>query len=110
VRFPAPRFIRPRDYDLLDGEWKFAHDVEDRGLSERWYLGHPAACSWASFWPPRGGPRRIRAMLVWAEVPSPHSSHGGGPPFFYHGQVPLVVSEWGGFGFADYGDRDGPAL
>jgi hypothetical protein len=26
-----------------------------------------------------------------------------GDPFFYHGQVPLVVSEWGGFGFADYG-------
>jgi beta-galactosidase/beta-glucuronidase len=29
-----------------------------------------------------------------------------GDPFFYRGQVPLVVSEWGGFGFADYG---GPA-
>jgi hypothetical protein len=26
-----------------------------------------------------------------------------GDPFFYRGQVPLVVSEWGGFGFADYG-------
>jgi hypothetical protein len=24
-------------------------------------------------------------------------------PFFYRGQVPLVVSEWGGFGFAEYG-------
>lgn len=29
-----------------------------------------------------------------------------GDPFFYAGQVPLVVSEWGGFGFAAYG---GPA-
>jgi len=29
-----------------------------------------------------------------------------GDPFFYRGQVPLVVSEWGGFGFPDYG---GPA-
>lgn len=29
-----------------------------------------------------------------------------GDPFFYRGQVPLVVSEWGGFGFSDYG---GPA-
>ncbi|WP_018622202.1 glycoside hydrolase family 2 protein [Spirosoma luteum] len=29
-----------------------------------------------------------------------------GDPFFYRRQVPLVVSEWGGFGFADYG---GPA-
>ena len=26
-----------------------------------------------------------------------------GDPFFYRRQVPLVVSEWGGFGFPDYG-------
>lgn len=26
-----------------------------------------------------------------------------GDPFFFRKQVPLVVSEWGGFGFADYG-------
>ncbi len=26
-----------------------------------------------------------------------------GDPFFYRGQVPLLVSEWGGFGFPDYG-------
>lgn len=26
-----------------------------------------------------------------------------GDPFFFKRQVPLVVSEWGGFGFADYG-------
>jgi hypothetical protein len=26
-----------------------------------------------------------------------------GDPFFYSGQVPLVVSEWGGFGFENYG-------
>jgi beta-galactosidase/beta-glucuronidase len=26
-----------------------------------------------------------------------------GDPFFYRGQVPIVISEWGGFGFADYG-------
>ncbi len=26
-----------------------------------------------------------------------------GDPFFYEGQVPLVVSEWGGFGFSGYG-------
>lgn len=26
-----------------------------------------------------------------------------GDPFFYRNQVPLVISEWGGFGFADYG-------
>jgi beta-galactosidase/beta-glucuronidase len=29
-----------------------------------------------------------------------------GDPFFFRRQVPLIVSEWGGFGFSDYG---GPA-
>jgi hypothetical protein len=31
-----------------------------------------------------------------------------GDPFFYRKQVPLVVSEWGGFGFADYGGPEDP--
>jgi len=26
-----------------------------------------------------------------------------GDPYFYRGQRPLIVSEWGGFGFSDYG-------
>jgi beta-galactosidase/beta-glucuronidase len=26
-----------------------------------------------------------------------------GDPFFFRHQVPLIISEWGGFGFADYG-------
>lgn len=26
-----------------------------------------------------------------------------GDPFFYRGQIPIVISEWGGFGFSDYG-------
>lgn len=31
-----------------------------------------------------------------------------GDPFFYRRQVPLIVSEWGGFGFGDYGGpKDG---
>jgi hypothetical protein len=29
-----------------------------------------------------------------------------GDPFFYRGQIPLVVSEWGGFGYVEYA---GPA-
>jgi hypothetical protein len=31
-----------------------------------------------------------------------------GDPFFYRRQVPLVVSEWGGFGFVDYGGPEDP--
>ena len=38
---PLPRsVIRASDYELLDGEWRFDLDLEDRGLTERWYLGH----------------------------------------------------------------------
>lgn len=31
-----------------------------------------------------------------------------GDPFFYRGQLPIVVSEWGGFGFAGYGGPNEP--
>jgi hypothetical protein len=38
---PLPRVVlRPNTYSLLDGEWKFAVDQEDRGLREAWYLGY----------------------------------------------------------------------
>jgi hypothetical protein len=32
--------IRPNEYVLLDGEWKFSHDTEDKGILESWYLQH----------------------------------------------------------------------
>ncbi len=38
---PLPRaVIRPNEYVLLDGEWKFAVDKEDAGLQEGWFLWH----------------------------------------------------------------------
>ena len=38
---PLPRaVIRPSDFELLDGEWRFDLDLQDRGLTEQWYLGH----------------------------------------------------------------------
>lgn len=38
---PLPRAVqRPNFYQLLDGEWKFALDLEDQGLSQGWCLGH----------------------------------------------------------------------
>jgi hypothetical protein len=30
-----------------------------------------------------------------------------GDPFFFRKQVPLIISEWGGFGFSDYGGPKG---
>ncbi len=36
-----PRAVsRPNAYQLLDGEWHFAVDTDDRGLAESWHLGH----------------------------------------------------------------------
>ncbi len=32
--------LRPSTYLLLDGEWKFALDVDDQGIHQRWYVGH----------------------------------------------------------------------
>ena len=38
---PLPRdVVRPNAYELLDGQWRFALDLEDRGLREHWYLAH----------------------------------------------------------------------
>ncbi len=38
---PIPRaVIRPNTAILLDGEWGFALDLDDRGLVEGWHLGH----------------------------------------------------------------------
>jgi hypothetical protein len=30
-----------------------------------------------------------------------------GDPFFFRKQVPVIISEWGGFGFSDYGGPQG---
>jgi hypothetical protein len=46
---PLPRSVsRSGAFLLLDGEWRFALDPEDRGLREKWYLGHafPGTASW----------------------------------------------------------------
>ena len=32
--------IRRGQYSLLDGEWRFALDPDDRGLREGWFRGH----------------------------------------------------------------------
>ncbi|MEO6454580.1 MAG: glycoside hydrolase family 2 TIM barrel-domain containing protein [Ginsengibacter sp.] len=41
VLSPLPRAVlRPNSYVLLDGEWLFDLDTEDKGLTENWYLKH----------------------------------------------------------------------
>src|SRR5687768_3074641 len=38
---PLPRAVlRSNSFQLLDGEWRFEIDVDDRGLRDGWHLGH----------------------------------------------------------------------
>jgi len=38
---PLPRaVIRPNSFVLLDGEWKFALDIDDKGINDNWYVAH----------------------------------------------------------------------
>jgi beta-galactosidase/beta-glucuronidase len=38
---PLPRAVlRSNSFMLLDGEWRFALDPDDKGLQERWHLSH----------------------------------------------------------------------
>ncbi|HVF90416.1 MAG TPA: glycoside hydrolase family 2 TIM barrel-domain containing protein [Blastocatellia bacterium] len=47
---PLPRAVmRSTFHQLLDGEWRFALDLDDRGLREAWYLGH--AYERTAIWP-----------------------------------------------------------
>lgn len=41
IHDPLPRAVlRHNSFTLLDGEWRFDIDTEDRGLTEGWHLGH----------------------------------------------------------------------
>ena len=38
---PLPRAVtRNNSFVLLDGEWNFSVDPEDKGMEEKWNLGH----------------------------------------------------------------------
>jgi len=38
---PLPRaVIRPNSFLLLDGNWNFSHDPENKGMNERWFISH----------------------------------------------------------------------
>lgn len=38
---PVPRsIVRRTAFELLDGEWRFELDVENRGIAERWHIQH----------------------------------------------------------------------
>lgn len=88
---PLPRaVIRPNSFTLLDGEWKFALDREDRGLQENWQINHDYDDT--AHWPgsveqqmakehPTEKPWENK-IVVWyeREFPMPVQSNGPGMP------------------------------
>jgi len=88
---PLPRaVIRPNSFTLLDGEWKFALDSEDRGLVENWHLHHQYEDT--AHWPGSVEQQIAKGksaekswgdkVVVWyeREFPMPVSSNGPGLP------------------------------
>jgi hypothetical protein len=58
---PLPRAVlRSNSFILLDGEWKFSIDNDDRGLQEGWHLGY-----------------RYELTANWPGSIEEHMSHGG---------------------------------
>lgn len=88
---PLPRaVIRPNSFTLLDGEWKFSLDREDRGLQESWQINHEY--TEMAHWPgsveqqmAKGHPTEQlweNKIVVWyeREFPMPIQSNGPGMP------------------------------
>jgi hypothetical protein len=64
---PLPRSIsRSGVYELLDGEWRFDLDLEDRGLQERWYVSH--TYSRTAHWP-----GSIESLMAAAQETQQHT-------------------------------------
>jgi beta-galactosidase/beta-glucuronidase len=70
---PLPRsIVRPNAYALLDGEWRFDLDLEDRGLREKWYLAHEYGGTAA--WPGSVETHMAEAKDALADTPAWHDS------------------------------------
>ena len=70
---PLPRsIVRPNEYALLDGEWRFALDLEDRGLGEKWYLAHEYGGT--AVWPGSVEAHMAEAKGALADTPASQDS------------------------------------
>lgn len=89
---PLPRaVIRQNNFILLDGEWDFEHDTDNRGLSESWFASHKYTqkADWpgsveahlAKIYPP--GKLWHDKVIVWyeREFPLPELCGDGSTPF-----------------------------
>ncbi len=95
--------LRPSSYMLLDGEWRFALDTEDRGLREAWYLGYNYTDT--AHWPGsieahmaeakgQSGQSWQDNVIGWyeREFPLPEYTNGNGAP---HSMIQLTFGACG---------------
>jgi beta-galactosidase/beta-glucuronidase len=96
--------LRPNTHMLLDGEWRFALDNEDRGISECWHLGHEYhdTANWpGSIEDHMAGSKDGPAVGLWhdkviawyeREFPLPESTNGDGAS---HSMIQLTFGACG---------------
>ncbi|MDB5192993.1 MAG: glycoside hydrolase [Segetibacter sp.] len=102
---PLPRaVVRPHAPVLLDGEWRFSLDPDDKGLQESWQLGHEY--QYTANWPGSIEDHLIAAkgqepgnawtdkVVAWYErdFPMPELVNGNGTP---HAMVQLTFGACG---------------
>jgi beta-galactosidase/beta-glucuronidase len=86
---PLPRsVVRRNAFELLDGEWRFELDSENRGLTHRWYLGHDY--SGTAHWP-----GTIEAQIAAGhEVQQENPATGNGDVVAWYEREFEVPDEW----------------
>ena len=78
-----PRSVARRGaFDLLDGTWRFALDADDRGLAERWHLGH--AYGGSAQWP----------ASIESQIAAGHGAPGEGDVVAWYEREFTVPAEW----------------
>jgi beta-galactosidase/beta-glucuronidase len=100
---PIPRAVlRPTNFILLDGEWKFSMDSDDKGLQEGWHLGHQFEHT--AHWPgsvedhianakvQQSGALWRDKVIVWYEMEFPLPERNGQSP---HSMMQLTFGACG---------------
>jgi len=85
---PLPRsVVRPHEFALLDGAWRFALDLENRGLAEGWQRGHDylATAEW---------PGTIEAYIEGAKDAHREAAHHDRPVIAWYEREFTVLPGW----------------
>jgi beta-galactosidase/beta-glucuronidase len=87
---PLPRSVlRNNTFQLLDGEWRFDLDPENRGLGERWYLRHEF--SGTAHWP-----GSIESQIAKGQETVTRAVYGGDEVVAWYEREFEVPADWMG--------------